>query len=162
MKEDDYARLEALCAGFQRQWIADLRDTLRAHGIADEVAKSVCGDFSFALSMLLDQGEIAYQGRMYRPFVAFEAESGDEEPGEMIVEPLGPEFHEYAYGTTEEAWEDTGRPDGGPPRSRFPRRRRRTLDEGPAPGLGVHPASATHAFTAAVERKRLPRSAPPA
>src|SRR5690606_11925897 len=107
MKEDDYARLEALCAGFQRQWIADLRDTLRAHGIADEVAKSVCGDFSFALSMLLDQGEIAYQGRMCRPFVAFEAESGDEEPGEMIVEPLGPEFHEYAYGTTEEAWEDT-------------------------------------------------------
>lgn len=117
MKEDDYARLEALCAGFQRQWIADLRDTLRAHGIADEVAKSVCGDFSFALSMLLDQGEIAYQGRMCRPFVAFEAESGEEEPGEMIVEPLGPEFHEYAYGTTEEAWEDTGRPDGGSPRT---------------------------------------------
>lgn len=115
MEEDDYARLEALCAGFQRQWIASLRDTLRQHGIGDEVGKSICGHFSFELSMLLGQGEIEYEGRNYRPFVAFDAESDEdgEDGGELIVEPLGPQFHEYAFGTTEEAYEeDEGRPLG--------------------------------------------------
>lgn len=104
MDDADYEKLEALCAAFQRQWIASLRDTLRSHGIPDDVAKSICGDFSFELSMLLDQGELEHEGRSYRPFVAFDEGAVDGD-GALIVDSLGPEFHDYAYGTTEEAYE---------------------------------------------------------
>jgi len=103
MEDVEYAKLEVLCAGFQRQWVAHLRDTLKKHEIPDDIAKSICGDFSFDLSMLLDQGEIECEGRSYRPFVAFTDDADTD--GSLIVEPLGPEFHEYAYGTTSEAYE---------------------------------------------------------
>ncbi|MBQ5948595.1 hypothetical protein [Massilia sp. ST3] len=98
ISDDD---LEALCAGFQRQWVALLSDTLAKHGVPDATAKAVCGDFSFDLSMLFDQGEIEHEGHTYRPFVAF---TDDEEDATLIVEPDGPQFHEYAFGTTEEIY----------------------------------------------------------
>ncbi len=102
MNNAEYEKLESLCAEFQRQWIASLRDTLKKHSIPDEVAKSICGEFSFDLSMLFDQGEIECEGRSYRPFVAF---TDDADEPHIVVEANGPQFHEYAFGTTEEAYE---------------------------------------------------------
>ena len=81
-----------------------LRDRLEKHDIPLDVAKSICGEFSFDLSMLFDQGEIDVEGVAYRPFVAF-TDDGDEPL--MVVEPNGPEFHEYALGTTDEAYEES-------------------------------------------------------
>ncbi|MBD8871829.1 hypothetical protein [Rhodanobacter sp. DHB23] len=102
MSNAHYEKLESLCANFQRQWIASLRDTLKKHHIPDEVAKSVCGEFSFDLSMLFDQGEIECGGRTYRPFIAF---TDDADKPSLVVDANGPKFHEYAFGTTEEAYE---------------------------------------------------------
>jgi len=103
MNNAEYEKLESLCAEFQRQWISSLRDTLKKHSISDEVAKSICGEFSFDLSMLLDQGEIECEGRTYRPFVAF---TDDADDPDIVVVPNGPQFHEYAFGTTEDAYEN--------------------------------------------------------
>ncbi|EFX60291.1 hypothetical protein DBR00_19155 [Pseudomonas sp. HMWF032] len=102
MDDAAYEQLEALCADFQRQWIVLLRDRLKKHNIPNDIAKSICGEFSFDLSMLFDQGEIDYQGDSFRPFVAF---TDDAEQPALIVEPNGPQFHEYALGTTDEAYE---------------------------------------------------------
>ena len=103
MEDLEYSKLESLCAGFQRQWVAALRDTLKKHEVPTEIARSICGDFSFDLSMILDQGAIEHEGTSYRPLIAFDDESGTD--GSLVVDPLGPEFHEFAYGTTEEAYE---------------------------------------------------------
>ena len=102
MDDAAYEKLESLCGDFQRQWIAILRDTLKKHNVPNEIAKSICGEFSFNLSMLFDQGEIEYKGGSYRPFVAF---TDDAEQPSFVIEPNGPQFHEYAFGTTEEAYE---------------------------------------------------------
>ncbi len=102
MDDLDQETLEALCAGFQREWVVLLRDRLARHHIPIEVAKSICGEFSFDLSMLFDQGEIEVEGVLYRPFVAF-TDDGDEP--RLVIEPNGSEFHEYALGTTDEAYE---------------------------------------------------------
>lgn len=103
MSDIEYEKYEALCADFQRQWIGLLRDTLKKHGVPVDTAKSICGEFSFNLSMLVDQGEIEYEGETYRPFVAF---TDDKDTPRLVIEPNGPQFHEYAFGTTEEAYEE--------------------------------------------------------
>jgi len=102
MDDRDYETFEALCAGFQRRWIALLKDTLKRHGVEETTAKSICGDFSFDLSMLFDQGEFDHARKTYRPFVAFTDD--DEDEAKLLVEPNGPQFHEYAFGTTEEVY----------------------------------------------------------
>lgn len=102
MNDAEYDKLESLCADFQRQWIATLRDTLKKHGVSNDAAKSICGEFSFDLSMLFDQGEIEYEGYTYRPCVGF---TDDGEEPTFVIEPNGPQFHEYAFGTTKEAYE---------------------------------------------------------
>lgn len=93
---------EELCAAFQRQWIEALRDTLRKHEVSAPSAKAICGEFSFDLSMLFDQGELEHKGTSYRPVVAF---TDDEKEERLIVRTDGPAFHEYAFGTTAEAYE---------------------------------------------------------
>lgn len=102
MDDVAYEKLESLCADFQRQWIVILRDTLKKHKVPNDVAKSICGEFSFDLSMLFDQGEIEYNGSCFRPFVAF---TDDAEQPAFVIDPNGPQFHEYAFGTTEDAYE---------------------------------------------------------
>ena len=52
MDDAAYEKLETLCGDFQRQWIAILRDTLKKHKVPSEIAKSICGEFSFDLAML--------------------------------------------------------------------------------------------------------------
>ena len=48
------------------------------------------------------KGEIEYKGGSYRPFVAF---TDDAEQPSLVIEPNDPQYHEYAFGTTEEAYE---------------------------------------------------------
>jgi hypothetical protein len=98
----NFEQYQDLCAEFQTQWVALLRDTLRKHGIADASGKSICGDFSFDLSMLFDQGELEYNGASYRPIIAFTV---DDEGAEVVLRTDGPEFHEYAFGTTADAYD---------------------------------------------------------
>ena len=95
---------EDLCAEFQRQWISLLRDTLQKYKVPASSAKEICGEFSFDLSMLFDQGEIEYKGKSYRPVVAF---TDDQDCEQVIIRTDGPDFHEYAFGTTAEAYEQT-------------------------------------------------------
>ena len=98
----DYDMYEGLCAEFQRQWVGLLIDTLKKHGLPVDSAKEICGEFSFNLSMLFDQGEIDISGTTYRPVVAF---TDDEEEPAILIRTDGPEFHEHAFGTTAEAYE---------------------------------------------------------
>lgn len=100
--ETSIEEYEDLCAAFQRQWIELLRDTLRKHKVSAATAKEICGDFSFDLSMLIDQGELEHDGTSYRPIIAF---TDDEEEPRVIVRTDGPALHEYAFGTTAEAYE---------------------------------------------------------
>jgi len=97
----DGEHCEALCAQFQYQWIATLRDTLKKHGIPAAAAREICGDFSFDLSMIFDQGEIKSGRDTYRPVVAF---TDDADEPTMIYQDGGVEFHEYAFGTTAEVF----------------------------------------------------------
>lgn len=79
-----------------------LRDTLKKHKIPAATAKEICGEFSFDLSMLFDQGEIEHEGELYRPVVAF---TNDEDDPAWIAQDGFFEFHEYAFETTDEAFE---------------------------------------------------------
>jgi hypothetical protein len=99
---------EDLCAEFQYQWIASLRDVLKKHGVPTATAKEICGEFSFDLSMMFDQGEIECDGVSYRPAVVF---TDDEDDPAFIAPDDGVAFHEYAFGTTDEAYE-SNRGDG--------------------------------------------------
>lgn len=99
MKIVDDDRYEALCAGFQYQWTATLRDTLKKYDVPAETAKKICGDFSFDLSMMFDQGEIKSGRDTYRPVVAF---TDDADQPTLIYQDGGAEFHEYAFGTAAE------------------------------------------------------------
>lgn len=92
---------EELAAEFQYRWVVLLRDTLKKHGVSDSVAQAVCGDFTFDLSMLFDQGEIEHEGTSYRPVVAF---TDDEDDPVVLAQGDNFEFHEYAYGNTSEAY----------------------------------------------------------
>ncbi len=76
-----------------------LKQTLKKKGIDEATSKDVIGDFVFDLSMLHDQGEIKYEGKSYNPRICFDDFSGaliatDEETG----------LHEYAFGSTSEAF----------------------------------------------------------
>ena len=102
MKIDENDSYEDLCAEFQYQWIVLLRDTLKKHGIPTATAKQICEEFSFDLSMFIDQGEIELEGTSYRPVVAF---TDDEDDPTLIVQDGTVEFHDYAFGTTDEAFE---------------------------------------------------------
>lgn len=103
MKLAESDMYEGLCAEFQYRWIKLLRDTLKKHGIPTATSKEICGDFSFDLSMLFDQGEIDRDGVVYRPVVAF---TDDDEKDPALISPdASVEFHEYAFGTTDEVFE---------------------------------------------------------
>jgi len=89
-----------LAAEFQRAQVSALRRALLKYGIERDLAKKICGEFSFDLAMMFDQGEFDFDGDSYRPCVAFTA---DEEV--FYVQPANIEYHEYAFGTTAEVFE---------------------------------------------------------
>ena len=93
------SRYELLAAQFQYQQIALLKAALDKHGIAPDLAQEICGDFTFELSMLLDQGEIEMDGAGYRPTIAFTA---DEDT--FFVQPDDVEYHLHAFNSTQEVF----------------------------------------------------------
>ena len=99
------SRYEQLAAQFQYHQIAMLRAALTKHGIAPALALEICGDFTFDLSMLLDQGEIELEGQGYRPTIAFTA---DEE--NFLVQPDDVEYHQHAFNSTQEVFENPDEP----------------------------------------------------
>jgi len=92
---------EPLAAEFQYEQVKLLKQILKEHGITGEKAKNVTGEFTFGLAMLIDQGEIAHEGVTYRPSITF---TSDEE--KHIAQPAEIDFHEYAFGTTEEVFDE--------------------------------------------------------
>jgi hypothetical protein len=99
------SRYEPLAAQFQYQQIALLRAALDKHGIAPDLAQEICGDFTFDLSVLFDQGEIELEGQGYRPTVAFTA---DEE--NFLVQPDDVEYHQHAFNSTQEVFNNPVEP----------------------------------------------------
>jgi hypothetical protein len=95
--DDDYERL---AAEFQYEQVRLLKDALKRHGVPTEVAKQVCGDFTFDLAMLLDQGEINVNGETYSPCLAFM----QGENGPLYAHTDEVEFHEYAFGTAADVY----------------------------------------------------------
>jgi hypothetical protein len=99
------SRYETLAAQFQYVQIDLLKAALTKHGIALDVAQEICGDFTFDLSVLLDQGEIDLDGQAYRPTIAFTA---DEE--NYLVQPDDVEYHQHAFNSTQEVFGSPAEP----------------------------------------------------
>jgi hypothetical protein len=97
------SRYELLAAQFQYQQIALLKAALEKHGIARDLAQEICGDFTFDLSVFLDQGEIEWEGQGFRPTIAFTA---DEE--NFLVQPDDVEYHLHAFNSTREVFDSPG------------------------------------------------------
>lgn len=91
---------EHLAAEFQYEQVKILKQVLKENGITGEKAKKITGEFTFNLAMIFDQGEIEHEGQIHRPSIAFTA---DEET--HIAQPAEIDFHEYAFGTTEEVFD---------------------------------------------------------
>ena len=96
----DKEKYEALAEKFQREQVDLLKQTLSKYGVEYAVAKEICGEFSFDLAMLFDQGELSLDKEIFRPVVAF---TSDEE--NFFVQPAGVAFHEYAFGTVADAYD---------------------------------------------------------
>ena len=92
---------EELATEWQYQVILLLKEKLLKNGITDEVAKEIIGDFTFDLSMLHDQGEIKVDGKSFNPRIGF-----DDFSGKLITSDEETNLHEYAFGSTSEAFGD--------------------------------------------------------
>lgn len=88
---DDYA------AHFQYEMIRLLNETLKKNNIPADTRKSICGDFTFDFSMLIDQGEIDDT----QPKVTFYNDSEDK----LYFGSLTFDFHDYAFGNTDAVFE---------------------------------------------------------
>jgi len=92
---------ELLAAEFQYEQVKILKQVLKENEVTGDKAKKITGEFTFCLAMLIDQGEIAHEGMVYRPSITF---TSDEE--NHIAQPAEIDFHEYAFGTTEDVFEE--------------------------------------------------------
>jgi len=93
---------EDLAAEWQYQMILLLKHTLTKYKVSENKAKEICGDFTFDLAMLQDQGFIKHNGKEYRPVICFEKNK------KQLIH-LSKEIfdlHDYAYGNTDEAFDD--------------------------------------------------------
>jgi len=91
---------EPLAAEFQYEQVKLLKQVLKKYEITGDKAKEITGEYTFGLAMLIDQGEIDYEGETYRPSITF---TSDEET--HIAQPAEIDFHEYAFGTTADVFE---------------------------------------------------------
>ncbi len=93
---------EELAAEWQFQMIVLLKESLKKQGIEGETAKAICGDFAFNLAMLQDQGELKVEGDSYRAVICF-----DNFKGKLAYNSEDEcQLHEYAFGNTDEAFEN--------------------------------------------------------
>ena len=99
---DNSENYEKVAAEWQYQIAKILKGTLNKHGISGETAKEVCGDFLFNMSMLQDQGKMKSEEIEYRPVICFETQ------GQTLLYNSADQFdlHDYAFGNTDEAFEE--------------------------------------------------------
>lgn len=99
IETDEY---EELAAEWQYQMIMALKETLEKHKIDAKKSKKICGDFSFNLAMLQDQGKIKLNDKEYRPVICFDdlKKNLHYNSGEDF------ELHDYAFGDTDEIFEN--------------------------------------------------------
>lgn len=95
---DDY---EELAIEWQFRMIELLKTQLDKYDVNEETAKEIVGEFLFELSMLHDQNEIMVNGKSYNPRIAFNDFSGN-----LICTDEDTNLHEYAFGSTSEAYGD--------------------------------------------------------
>jgi len=93
-------KYEELAAEWQYQMVCILKDTLQKYKIDVNIAKEICGDFSFDIAMLQDQGEIRVEGEEFRPVICFESAKGQL----MYNSDDDFQLHDYAFGNTDEAF----------------------------------------------------------
>lgn len=101
MKLEITDNYEELSTEWQYQLILILKETLKDKGISAEQAKDIIGDFTFSLSMLHDQGEIKVDSKSYNPRISF-----DDFDGNLLTTDEETNLHEYAFGSTSEAFGD--------------------------------------------------------
>ena len=99
MKIEFPEEYEDLATEWQYQMIIALKKSLKDKGIVDEKAKGIIGDFIFDFSMLHDQGEIKLEGKSYNPRISF-----DDFNGSLITSNEESNLHDYAFGSTSEAF----------------------------------------------------------
>lgn len=91
---------EAAAAEWQYQMILILKNTLNKYGVNEDVAKDICGDFTFDLAMLQDQGEIKVDGEKLRPVICFDNFNDELKYNSSDDFSL----HDYAFGNSNEAF----------------------------------------------------------
>lgn len=94
MKVTPSSNYENFATQFQYEMIKVLNDALKTQRIKKKDREEICGDFSFNISMLLDQGKI--NGAV--PVVGFK------KGGKLIVNDGTFEYHEYSYGNVDEVF----------------------------------------------------------
>ena len=95
---EDY---EELSLEWQYQCICLLRDKLKKFGMEDGIAKEIVGEFAFDFAMLHDQGEIKVNDKQFNPKIAF-----DNFSGVLVCSDEESNLHEYAFGSTSEAYSE--------------------------------------------------------
>ncbi len=90
---------EELAIEWQYQLIVLLKEKLEKYGVDPEKAKEIVGEYIFDMSMLHDQGEIEFNGKSYNPRMSF-----DDFSGNLVSTDEESNLHEYAFGSTSEAY----------------------------------------------------------
>lgn len=101
MEINQSEKYETIATEWQYQMIKILKEKLQHHIIDSQIAQDICGDFSFDLAMLQDQGELIAEGNEYRPVICFEDNDG------QLFYNTDEQFqlHEYAYSNTSEVFD---------------------------------------------------------
>ncbi len=92
---------EELASEWQYQMIRLLKEKLDKHGVEQSKAKEIVGEFVFDFSMVHDQGEIKVEGEAFNPRIGFVDSDGN-----LISSDEESDLHDYAFGSTEEAYEE--------------------------------------------------------
>ena len=93
---EDY---EEIAIEWQYRLVELLKEKLEKFGVNKERAKEIVGEFIFDLSMLHDQEELKVNGKSYKPRISF-----DDFSGNLISSDEESSLHEYAFGSTSEAY----------------------------------------------------------
>ncbi len=93
---DEY---EQLAVEWQHQMITILKEKLSKFDVENDLAEEIVGEFAFDFAMLHDQEEIKVNGKSYNPRIGF-----DDFSGNLISSEEESNLHEYAFGSTSEAY----------------------------------------------------------
>lgn len=94
LRNDD--AYEGIAAEYQYRIVGLLDAALKETNLPERERREVCENFTFALSMLHDQGEVRVEHVEYQPVLAFAADGALFLPNDEF------ELHEYAFGNVSE------------------------------------------------------------